>query len=381
MSNMDQVLRKAVAAEDLPFAVAMAANRGGVTYSGAAGETAGRNAGEDTVFRIFSMTKAVGSLAAMILIERGKISMDTPVADVLPAWNDLKVLDGWNGEAPILRSPNTVATVRHLATHTSGLEYEFWNADVSKYLELTGKPSMLTGTLASLMSYPLTTDPGTRWGYGTGIDWLGRMVEEIDGRRIDAFCREEIFEPLGMSSTSFEPDSLTDRLCDVSIRGEDGHFAPFELAPPRQPEFYGMGHALYSTAPDYLRFLRMVLGRGELEGARILSEDAMGVMCSDQMNGLAFRKMVTVVPALTADFDPFPGARVGHAFAFMRNGVDIPGRRSAGSLSWAGVCNTHYWIDPLRDVCAVIMTQSLPFVERRLMKVYAAYEEAVYAAL
>ena len=379
MSDMDQVLSDAVAGQDVPFAVAMTGNAAGITYSGAAGETAGRTADERTAFRIFSMTKAIGSLAAMILIDRGKLSMDTPVSDVLPDWNKLQVLEGWNGDEPIMRTPKTVATARHLATHTSGIEYEFWNADVPKYLEATGNPSILTGNLAALTSYPLTSDPGTRWGYGPSTDWLGHMVEEIDGRKIDAFCKEEIFDPLGMRDTAFEPDAMTDRLCDVSIRGEDGNFGPFELAPPPHPEFYGMGHALYSTAPDYMRFLRMVLNKGELDGSRILSELAVDQMCANQMHGLTFQTMHTVAPPLTADVEMPPGTT--HSWAFVRTEADIPGKRRAGALSWAGVCNTHYWIDPAKDLCAVIMTQSLPFVEPPLLKTYDAYERAVYASL
>lgn len=380
MSDLDTVLSDAVAAQDVPFVVAMTGNAGGITYSGAAGEAAaGRAAAEDTAFRIFSMTKAVGSVAAMILVDRGKMSMDTPVADVLPEWNEMQVLDGWDGDTPVLRAPKTVATARNLATHTSGVEYEFWNPDVPKYLEVTGNPSILTGQKAALLSYPLTSDPGTRWGYGPSTDWLGRMVEAVDGRRIDAFCQEEIFDPLGMSDTAFEPDALAARLCDVSIRGEDGKFAPFELAPPPHPEFYGMGHALYSTAPDYMRFLRMVLNKGQLDGNRILSEPAMEQMLADQMQGLTFQTMHTVAPPLTADVELPEGTT--HSWAFVRSEADVPGKRSAGTQSWAGVCNTHYWIDPARDVAAVIMTQSLPFVEPPLMKTYDAYERAVYAGL
>lgn len=380
MSNLDKVLEAAVAAQDVPFVVAMTGNAAGITYSGAAGETAGRMADEGTVFGIFSMTKAIGSLAAMILIDRGKLSMDTPVADVLPEWNTLQVLDGWNGDEPILRAPKTVATTRHLATHTSGMEYEFWNADVPRYLQHTNHPTVLSGLKSSLM-YPLTSDPGTRWGYGPSIDWLGQMVEAIDGRRIDAFCREEIFEPLGMPDTVFEPDSLTDRLSEVSMRNEDGGFDIYPLAPPANPEVYGMGHALYSTAPDYMRFLRMVLNKGQLDGNRVLSEAAMAEMCADQMRGLEVEKMITVAPPLSADVELYGGTRATHSFAFVRNEVDQPGARSAGSLSWAGVCNTHYWIDPTRDICAVIMTQSLPFLEPPLVKTYQAYETAVYASL
>ena len=380
MRELDQILGDAVTAQDVPFVVAMVANSDGVTFSGASGDAAeGRAADENTVFRIFSMTKAIGSLAAMILIDRGKLSMDTAVADILPEWNDLQVLDGFDGDTPKMRAPTTQATLRHLATHTSGLEYEFWNADVPKYMELTGLPTILSGLKASMM-YPLTTDPGTRWGYGPGIDWLGQMVEAIDGRRIDAFCREEIFGPLGMAGTAFEADGMDARMSVVSIRGEDGTFAPLDLAPPPQPEVYGMGHALYSTAPDYLRFLRMVLNGGELDGNRVLSAAAMQAMLADQMGGLTFRPMVSASP-LSGDVDLFPGQKVTHSFAFLRNEADVPGKRSAGSLGWAGVCNTHYWIDPARDVAAVIMTQSLPFVEPPMLRTYDAYERAVYAAL
>ena len=381
MSELDQILQTAVAENAVPFVVAMTGNAAGTTFSGAAGEAAeGRAAAEDTAFRIFSMTKAIGSTAAMILIDRGALSMDTPVGDILPAWNDLQVLDGWDGDTPRMRPQATTATVRHLATHTSGMEYEFWNADVGKYLEVTGHPSVLSGLKASL-SYPLMTDPGTRWGYGPSIDWLGQVVEAVDGRRIDQFVREEITDPLGMTDTAFEPDALGDRLADVSIRGEDGNFAPFELAPPANPEVYGMGHALYSTAPDYMRFLRMVLGRGALEGNRILSEAAFDAKIADHMQGKEFQPMISVAPPLTADVHPNPVGKTTHSFAFVRNEADQPGKRSAGSLSWAGVCNTHYWIDPSKDLAAVIMTQSLPFVEPPLLKTYDAYERAIYAAM
>ena len=379
MSDLNTLLSTAVKAEDVPFVVAMTGNAQGITYSGAAGQAAeGRAAGEDTAFRIFSMTKAIGSLAAMILIDRGKLSMDTPVADVLPAWNTLQVLDGFDGDTPILRPQKTVATVRHLATHTSGIEYEFWNANMGRYMELTGHPTMLSGTRAALMA-PLMSDPGTRWGYGPSIDWLGRLVKDVSGQRIDAFCQTEIFEPLRMHDTAFEPDALTDRMSAVSIRGEDGHFGPFDLAPPPQPEIYGMGHALYSTAPDYMKFLRMVLRKGELDGTRILSEAAVDQMLVNQMNGLTFQTMHTTAPPLTADVELPDGTT--HSFAFVRSESDQPGKRSAGSQGWAGVCNTHYWIDPAKDLAAVIMTQSLPFVEPPLLKTYDAYERAVYAGL
>ena len=380
MTILDDILTRAVDQNDVPFVVAMAGNAEGITYSGAAGEAQpGRIAGEDTLFRIFSMTKAVGSTAAMILVDRGKLDFDVPVEEILPEFAQIQVIDRFENDKPVMRPPRTKATLRHLATHTSGLEYEFWNADVPKYLAATEHPTILSGTRASLL-YPMTSDPGTRWGYGIGIDWIGMIVEAIEGRTIDQFCREEIFEPLGMSQTVFEvPDHLAVQLANVSIRGEDGEFAPFDMAPPANPEVYGMGHALYSTAPDYLTFLRMFLNRGTLNGNRILSETGVEQMLADHMGGLTFQKMVTQAPPLTADCDPFPETRKTHSFGFLRFEEDVPGMRSAGTQSWAGVCNTHYWFDPKKDIAAVLMTQSLPFVEPPFMKVYEAYERAIYA--
>ena len=177
----------------------------------------------------------------------------------------MKVLEGFGPYGPKLRAPRVKATLRHLATHTSGLTYEFWDSDVPKYLEVAPHPTILSGLKVSL-NYPLMFDPGERWSYGIGIDWLGQMVEKVDGRKIDQFCKEEIFDPLKMPDTAFEvEDHLAARLAGIKIRGEDGNFADFSVAPPSKPEVYGMGHALYSTAPDYMRFLRMYLNKGTLD--------------------------------------------------------------------------------------------------------------------
>lgn len=382
MSNLQAVLDRCVARGDAPFLVAMAGDSAGTRFSGAAGEAAaGRPAGEDTVFRAFSMTKAVGATAAMILIDRGRLSMDTPVAELLPAFRDIQVLDGWNGEEPVLRPPRTACTIRHLATHTSGFCYEFWNADIQRWMAATGHPSVISGQKSAL-NYALAFDPGSRWDYGIGIDWLGQAVEAVDGRSIDRFCREEILEPLGMKDTAFECEgSLAERLAELRMRGEDGSFVPFELAPPAQPEFYGMGHALYTTAPDYLRFARMILNRGELDGVRILSPEAVDAMSANLTGTLQIGPLVTTAPPVSADVDLFPGLRKSHAFAYLRVEEDVPGMRSAGSFGWAGVCNTHYWIDPKKDVAGVIMTQSLPFAEPPFMAAYEDFEKAVYAGL
>ncbi len=351
MSQLNDVLDQSVRAQDAPFLVAMVGDKDGVKWSGSSGDCAtGQKATQDTVFRIFSMTKAVGSTAAMILMDRGKLDPNTPVDAIIPEFARIKVLDGFDGATPRLRVPRSKATVRHLATHTSGLVYEFWNPDIPKYMEATSHPSILSGLKASLF-YPLAFDPGERWDYGPGIDWLGQVVEAVDGRKIDHFCR----------------------------RGEDGKFADYPLAPPSHPEFYGMGHALYSTAPDYMRFLRMYLNKGQLDGKRLLSEKGVETLLSNQIGDLKVGMLKTVVPALTADAEFFPGRKKTHSMAFMRIEEDVPGMRSAGSQFWAGVLNTHCWFDPKKNIAAVLMTQSLPFVEPRFIGVYDRFERAVYA--
>lgn len=373
-------LEQSVGKNRAPFLIGMTADAAGVTFSGAAGEAApGVPAAADSVLRIFSMTKAIGSTAAMLLVERGQISLDAPVESILPEFARLQVLDGWDGDTPRFRAPRTQATLRHLATHTSGLEYEFWCKDMADYLTRTGRPSVLAGT-RDAMNYPLMTDPGTRWGYGISIDWLGLAVQKVSGQRIDAFVTENILQPLGMSDTVFEPRAdMAPRMSRIKARGEDGKFADFELAPPAHPEVYGMGHALYSTARDYLHFLRLFLNDGAVDGVRILRKSSVHTMRQNQMGPLKFRPMVTAIPSVSADFDPFPGTAKTHTVGFMRNEADIPGRRRAGSLGWAGVLNSHYWIDPAAGVIGVIATQTLPFVEPPFMAAYEDFERAVYA--
>jgi methyl acetate hydrolase len=383
MSELDDVIRTAVERQDVPFAVAMVGGRDGVRWSGSAGEARpGVPAASNTIFRIYSMTKAVGSTAAMILMDRGKLDPDTPVAEILPEFAKKQVLEGFDAEGkPLMRPPRTQATVRHLATHTSGLTYEFWNAELQRYMESTGQPSILSG-LREGLDYPLMFDPGDRWEYGIGIDWLGQVVEKVDGRAIDDFCRDELFLPLGMQDTRFEvePD-MVPRLSSVRMRGEDGFFAGFELAPPSRPAFYGMGHALYSTAPDYMRFLRMYLNKGQLDGHRILSEAGLARLLTNQIGDTSIAPLKTAAPSITADAEFFPGRKKSHSMGFQRIDEDVPGMRSAGSQFWAGVCNTHFWFDPKKDVIGIIMTQTLPFVEPRFMGLYEAFERGVYRTL
>ncbi len=380
MDDLQGVLDAAVADGDAPFLVGMVGSKAGLRWQGAAGEAAsGVAAAPDTVLRIFSMTKAIGSLAAMMLIDRGALAFDTPVEEVLPEFSEVRVLEGWDGDVPRLRKPLRAATVRHLATHCSGLEYEIWNPGVAEWLQRTGNPPILSGLKQGLF-YPMMFDPGERWGYGIGIDWLGRVVEAVSGRRIDAFLRAELFDPLGMADTDVEVrDHMAPRLAQLRLRGEDGAFRPFELAPPPAPEVYGMGHCLYSTAPDYMRFLRMLLNRGALDGVRVLSEGAVASMLENHIGALRVTPMVSVNPVASADVDLFPGAEKTHSFGFLRVEEDVQGMRRAGAQGWAGLLNTHFWFDPAADLAGLIMTQALPFADPRFMAAYARFERAACA--
>ncbi|MFV0473410.1 MAG: serine hydrolase domain-containing protein [Pikeienuella sp.] len=384
MRNLDKVLAKAVEEGRTPGLVVGVARAGEVVYEGAAGLRALGGAAPmttDTVFRAFSMTKAVCAVAAARAIEDGLLTLDTPVEEVLPEWREVRVLDGFDSAgAPVLRAPRVKATLRHLATHTSGLVYEFWNANQAKYMEATGAPTILSGLKASLLSYPLAFDPGERWDYGVGVDWLGRMLEEASGERIDAYCRQRILDPLGLADTGFEVEAdMADRLCQAHMHAKSGWRA-HRIAPPADPDFYGMGHALYTTGPDYLRFLRMLLAGGALDGARVLQPESVARFRANQIGGLTAGRLATVAPPLSADVDFFPEQENRFSLGCMMNTADIEGKRRAGSQSWAGVLNTHYWFDPQSDIACVIMMQHLPFVDEGCLAVYDAVERAVYAA-
>ncbi len=380
---LDLALQKMVDDGGLPYAVAAIGTKSAALWSGAAGQHAKDTpASEDTIFRIVSMTKAIGSTAALILADRGLLDWDMPVDEVLPEFGDLTVIDqGSHGR--VLRPARTKATLRHLATHTSGLAYEFWDGDIGRWLADTGTPSIVSGQRAAL-AYPLAFDPGARWQYGGGVDWLGMVIAAIDGRPIDRFCAEEIFRPLGMTSTTFElaPDDRH-RLGFVAARTQDGHLGEsvLNLDPPANPEFYGMGHALYSTAADYLRFLRMWLGNGALDGVRILRETTAADALRNQIGDLRIIPRSTAFPAAVADLDPMPGVELSHSLLAARTEQAVTGRRGVGSQFWGGVLNTHFWFDPTNDLAGVLMTQVVPFLDPLVMKNLAEFERLSYSLL
>ncbi len=379
VGELDRVMSDAVARGDAPFLVAAVCNRDEILWQGSAGRDRGpRLAGQHTVFRIFSMTKAVGSLAAVMLVDRGVVSMDTPVASMVPEFGTLGVLERIGAHGSVLRAPRSPVTLGHLLTHTSGLAYGTYNSKQKLYQEVSGLPPALSGRFESLRS-PLVFDPGDGFAYGIGLDWVGRVIEAVDGRSVDAFCREEIFEPLGMSATYFEPDSHDVEISELWNRVGQTEFERYEMNPAVRPEFYGLGGSLYSTAADYLRFLRLIINDGVLAGHRIVGPGAMRLLRENQLGKIDVVPQVSTV-ARSADIDPFPGVEKTHTAGFMRLDGDVPGMRRPGSLFWAGTANTHYWVDPGSGLAAVFMTQLVPFGDGPFMTAYAEFERAVYDA-
>ena len=380
-SGIDELLERAVDDRVVPGVVAVAGNRDGVLYEGAFGllnVNGDARARPDTTFALASMTKAFTSVAAFQLIEQGRLELEQPVADVLPAFADLQVLEGFDGDAPRLRPAASRATIRHLLTHTSGLGYWFANADLLRYHQLTGIPDPISGKLATLQM-PLIADPGTRWEYGMSTDWLGQVIEAVSGRDLATYCEEHIFGPLGMGDATFRPnDEQAARMMALHFRMPDGGLVQNSLDFP-EPEFWSGGGGAFTTGPNYLRFMRALLRGGELDGERILRPETVELAFSDQLAGVVLPEVMrSVIPELCNDVPSLPVAQsFGLGFHLVLE--DIPGMRRAGTGDWAGLFNCYYWIDRATGVAGAFLTQVLPFYDARIVEWAAGFEQGVYA--
>lgn len=381
-SKIDGLLRRAADGGALPGVVAVAGDRDGALYEGAFGHLGvddDRPAGLDTVFLIASMTKAIASVAALQLIEQGRLVLEQPVADVLPEFAELQVLDGFDGDEPRLRPPASQATIRNLLTHTSGLAYHFTSPDLLRYHQLTGLPDATIGS-REVFKAPLIADPGTVWQYGTSLDWLGLVVEEVSGKDLDAYCKEHIFGPLRMDDSTFVPtEELAARLMAIHSRQPDGSLAASEFGMPEEPQWYSGGGGAASTGPDYLRFMRALLRGGELDGERILQTKTVELAFTDHLDGLALPEvMVSTVPEMSNDVPAMP-FRQGFGLGLHLVFEDIPGMRRAGTGDWAGLFNCYYWIDRPTGVAGAFLTQVLPFFDPPVVEAALGFEGAVYA--
>jgi methyl acetate hydrolase len=378
MGAIDVVLQDAVDSGAVPGVVAMATNGRQTLYEGAFGV---RKLGSpaamtlDSVFWLASMTKAVTSVAAMQLVEQGRIGLEQPLDAVMPKLANPQVLDGFDPDGqPRLRPARRSITLHDLLTHTAGFVYETWNADIGRYLKATGRPGSASGLNVAL-EQPLVFDPGERWEYGINIDWAGKVVEAVSGQTLGAYFAEHITGPLGMVDTQFgRPDS--DLVVTVHRRDAAGSLEASGSGRPAKPELESGGGGLYSTGPDYLKFLAMLLQGG----GSLLRPETVAMMARNQIGALEVGEMATIIPTTSNVVNFFPGMVKRWGYGFLINTVAGPAGRSAGSLAWGGLANCYYWLDPASQVAGLVMTQILPFVDPAVLGVLDRFEGAIYAS-
>jgi CubicO group peptidase (beta-lactamase class C family) len=383
-AGIDAILAAGVARGAVAGVVALATDRAGPIYQGAFGLRALGAApvamSLDTAFWIASMTKALAAAACMQLVEQGRLHLDRPVREVLPALAAPRILEGFDvSGTPRLRPARNAITLRHLLTHSSGFAYGMWHAEMARYERQSGIPRAETFASAQTC-LPLAFEPGTGWAYGVGIDWAGKALEAVTGQTLDAYLREHVLGPLGMDDTGFLlMPGISGRVAGMHRRQADGTLAASPFEPPQNPAQFTGGGGMYATGPDYLRFVRMMLNGGVLDGTRVLRSETVALMAADSLAPLTVRPMRSAIPALTNDVDLYPDMAKGWGLSFLITPQDVPGARHAGSLAWAGLFNTYYWIDPAAGLGGVLLAQVQPFADRAVLDLLDAFERAVYA--
>jgi methyl acetate hydrolase len=379
----DAILQGVVTSDPrVPGVVAMATDRHRTIYEGMAGKRRldrDEAMTADTVFAIFSTTKAITGTAVLQLVEEGKLDLDAPAKTYAPDIGRLQVIEGFDksGE-PKLRAPKRDVTTRMLMLHTAGLGYDFFNETYNRLAQEKGQPSVITASKAALMT-PLVFDPGDKWEYGSNIDWCGLVVEGITSQRLGQVFRTRIFEPLGMRDTTFElTNAMRGRLAGMHQRNADGSLTPMDFELPANPEIHMGGHGLYGTVGDYMRFIRMWLNDGNGEHGRVLKPETVRMA---ERNGLGDKKITAlpgVIPSLSNDAEFFPGLSKSWSFTFMVNDEEAPTGRPAGALGWAGLANLFYWIDRQNGFGGFWATQILPFGDPVSFGGYMDFEAAFY---
>ncbi|WOJ95860.1 serine hydrolase domain-containing protein [Congregibacter brevis] len=382
---LDRILSKGIENGAAPGVTAIVVDRDGIRYEGGFGERrlgSGVPMTPDTVGKIFSMTKAVTATAAMQLVESGLLDLDGPAAEVCPRIGEREVLAGFddNGD-PITRPPASPVTLRQLLTHTSGLSYHMWDPSLLQWLEATGSPD-IGSQKKSALNQPLMFDPGTQWRYGIGIDWAGQMIEAASGLSLEEYFAKHLTGPLGMTDTHFDyTDSMFSRAAHLHARLPDGSFMPLPLEQSDLREFDEGGGGLKGTMRDYGRFIRMILNDGELEGVRVLKAETVEAMCSNHIGELRVQPMKSCVGGLSNDGEFFPGEPKSWGLSFQIN--ETPGftGRPAGTLMWAGLANSYYWIDRDTGIGGAYLSQILPFADAGSSELFFEMETAVYKGL
>jgi len=383
--TIDIAMRHAVDTGVAAGVAAVGASKDGLVYEGtfgAADAHAGTPMSLDTVFWLLSMTKAFTATACMQLVEQGRLHLDQEASTILPQLASPKVLDGFDADGkPRLRPAKRAITVRHLLTHTSGYTYSIWSENLTRYEKATGMPDIATCQNGAFEA-PLEFDPGERWHYGISMDWVGKLVEAVSDLSLEVYFRENIFAPLGMKDSGFLIGSAQKRrVATFHNRQPDGSLAaaPFEM--PQRPEFFMGGGGAFSTPRDYITFLQMLLRGGTLKGARILRPETVALMMQNQIGDLDVVEMKAAQPAYSNSFDQFPGQPHKWGYSFDVNEQPGPHGRSAGSISWAGLLNCYFWLDPKKMITGAMFTQILPFFDDRVVALYGDFERGLYHGL
>ncbi|RUU23564.1 class A beta-lactamase-related serine hydrolase [Mesorhizobium sp. M7A.T.Ca.TU.009.01.3.2] len=378
---MEQAVRDGIVAG----VVATAAGPDSMIYEGTFGKAStatGATMRADTVFWLLSMTKAFTATACMQLIEQGRINPEDDAAKYLPELANPMVLEGFDGHGqPRLRPAKRAIKVRHLLTHTSGYTYSIWSDALTRYENVTGMPDIATCKNGAFLA-PLEFDPGERWQYGISMDWVGKLVEAVSDQSLEVYFRENIFAPLGMTDSGFLIGSKQKaRVATFHNRREDGGLTPAPFEMPQRPEFFMGGGGGFSTPRDYMAFLRMLLNGGTHKGVRVLKPETVASMMRNQIGDLDVHAMRTAQPAYSQSFDQFPDEPHKWGYSFDINTLPGPNGRSAGSISWAGLLNCYFWLDPVRKVTGAIFTQLLPFYDQKVVKLYGTFERGLYDGL
>jgi methyl acetate hydrolase len=378
LGQIDQTLRQAVDSRTVGGVVAIGATDKGVIYEGAFGPSVTA----DSIFWIASMTKAITATAGMQLVEQGKLQLDQPMGKLLPQLESPKVLEGFDANgAPKLRPAKRAITLRHLLTHTAGFTYSIWSEPMKQYEKVTGTPFVGECKNGSFNA-PLMFDPGDRWEYGINMDWVGKAVEAVSDQSLEVYFRENIFAPLGMTDTGFLiSQAQKARVVPMYSREHDGSLKQMAFEMPQRPEFFMGGGALFSTPRNYMAFVQMLLRDGTFNGAQVLKPETVALMRQNHIGDLNVQTLKTIDPASSNDANLFPGMVQKWGLSFDINTEPGPAGRSAGSLAWAGLFNTYFWVDPNKRVTGTIMTQLLPFADPQVLKLFAAFESGLYKAV
>ena len=373
ISEIDSLLRQAVQHGTLPGVVAIVANKDQILYHSAFGLMDVRKQKpmqKDSIFRMASMTKPVTSVAILMLKEAGKLSLDDPVSKYLPAFKDRELISTFDPADATYTTKKATKEVliRHLLTNTSGLAYAFSNDTVNRLQQKTR---------AQAEELPLLYEPGTRWTYSASTKVLGQVVEKITGAGLDKFFEQRIFGPLELQDTGYAVTAVKANRVVTAHQRENRKLS--EMPNPEKLEAPVAGDGgLFSTASDYITFLQMFLNNGQWRGATLLQKASIQAMTRNEIGSVIVQTQQTTNSLRSENFPIGAGRdKFGFGFQITASNKENPNLRSPGSYTWAGIYNTHFWVDPKRQIAAVILMQVLSFYDDGCMKVYQDFEAAI----